>query len=136
MPAPQGSAVPPAAPGRAAPARAGGDGAAALARIEQLIGDAACRTDADCSTLAIGAKPCGGPERYLAWSRAVTDGRELAEWASAYSQARRAHHERSGLLSDCAVVPEPSVRCVRAAGEATGRCRAEPGGRNLPLLVR
>ena len=138
QPAASGPAAPTATPGRIAPApaRAGGDGAATLARIERLIGNAACRADSDCATLAIGAKPCGGPERYLVWSRAATDGRELAELASAFSQARRTAHERSGMLSDCAMVPEPAVRCVRADGEATGRCRGEPGGLNRPLQVR
>ena len=48
-----------------------------LARIRALVGDAPCGGDADCHTLALGARACGGPEAWLAWSSAHTPRGEL-----------------------------------------------------------
>src|SRR4051812_47210296 len=45
----------------------------ALAEISAQIGDAACSADSQCRTLAIGKKPCGGPESYVAWSALRSD---------------------------------------------------------------
>jgi hypothetical protein len=93
--------------------------------IERLIGDAACRDDGQCRALPLGAKPCGGPEAYVAWSTASTDARQLEALAARYREARSARNQRLGLVSDCAVVPEPPVRCVPVAGaNAGGRCQA------------
>ena len=41
-------------------------GANLAEQIKAEVGDAACDAPQQCQTLAIGAKACGGPERYLA----------------------------------------------------------------------
>lgn len=90
-----------------------------------MIGDAACRDDSQCRVMPLGAKPCGGPEAYVAYSTARTDERQLEALASRYREARSARNQRLGLVSDCSVVPEPAVRCVPVAGQdAGGRCQA------------
>ncbi|MBI5720233.1 MAG: hypothetical protein HZC37_21375 [Burkholderiales bacterium] len=95
--------------------------------ILRLVGSAACRDDSQCRALPLGAKPCGGPEGYVAWSTAATDERQLEALAARYKDARQARNQRLGLMSDCAVVPQPPVRCVPAAGAAAGgRCEAQP----------
>jgi hypothetical protein len=113
----------------AAPPRAAvpDDSAAELrGEIVRLIGSAACRDDSQCRALPLGSKPCGGPEGYVAWSTAQTDARLLEALASRYKDARQARNQRLGLMSDCAVVPEPPVRCVPVADAtaAGGRCQA------------
>jgi hypothetical protein len=100
--------------------------------IVRLIGTSACRDDGQCRALPLGSKPCGGPEGYLAWSTAATDARQLEALASRYKAARQAHNQRLGLMSDCAVLPEPAVRCVRAVGAAA----AAGDGVCQPLSVR
>lgn len=93
--------------------------------IERVIGDAACRDDSQCRVLPLGAKPCGGPEAYLAYSTERTDVRQLKALASRYEEARSIRNQRLGLVSDCSVLPEPAVRCVPVAGQsAGGRCQA------------
>jgi len=93
--------------------------------IVRLIGPAACRDDSQCRALPLGSKPCGGPEGYVAWSTAATDGRQLEALAARYKDARQARNQRLGLMSDCSVVPEPAVRCVPAAEAGTGgRCQS------------
>ncbi|MBC8055009.1 MAG: hypothetical protein H7Y61_00350, partial [Rhizobiales bacterium] len=58
-------------------AHAGGPGetnpGTAMARVRALIGAAGCESDAQCRSIGIGTKACGGPEFYLAWSIAGTD---------------------------------------------------------------
>jgi hypothetical protein len=117
-----GSAAPP----RSVEDREGGDATAAMrADIVRLVGDAACTDDTQCRALPLGSKPCGGPEAYIAWSTAGTDAGQLEALAQRYKQARTARNQQLGLVSDCAVVPEPPVRCVRVtAGASTGRCTA------------
>lgn len=127
--APAGTAparVPESGPTRALPAP--DDAVRLLAQMRQLIGNAACHSDAQCRTLAIGAKACGGPEAYLVWSTQSTDPTPLQRLAAQHRQAREAHNQRQGLASDCAVVPEPAVRCMPLPGDNVGgQCRAATG---------
>ncbi|MFT7722134.1 MAG: hypothetical protein QM788_04810 [Roseateles sp.] len=98
-----------------------------LAReLRALIGDAACTSDAQCRTLPVGAKACGGPAGYLAWSTAGTDAQRLAALAARQREAHRRENEASGLRSNCAVVMDPGAACV------AGRCQLSSslGGRN------
>jgi hypothetical protein len=92
------------APGRAGPA-------ATLAEIRALVGEAACTADADCHSLPLGAKPCGGPESWLAWSSAHTPAVQLQALAERYRAERQAEARASGLMSDCRFVADPGAAC-------------------------
>ena len=84
----------------------------------------------------MGSKPCGGPEGYLAWSVVGTDAAQLETLAQRYALARHERNQRSGLMSDCAIVPEPALRCVVPEG-AGGRCETVPGrGGSSSLMIR
>jgi hypothetical protein len=98
----------------AAPKRAGTQGESAaqhFARLQALIGEAPCDSDDQCRTIGVGAKACGGPGRYLAWSTRNVKPAELEAQAQAYAQAVRAENERSGLVSDCSLVTDPGALC-------------------------
>lgn len=106
-------------------------GDVAMAPVEQLIGTAACSTDADCRTIALGEKACGGPMLYRAWSSRHTDAQALTSAASRYTATQRARTEASGMASNCARVDDPGARCVTpiaddasaaSARRAIGRC--------------
>lgn len=102
-----------------------------LAAIDALIGSARCRDDGQCRIVGIGANPCGGPERYLAWSIVVTDADALRRLAARHAEQRQRLHEQTGMSSVCVVLPEPAVRCDRPAADAEGRCvlvRPAPAG--------
>jgi len=92
--------------------------------IRALIGDAACSSDAQCRTIGVGAKACGGPQAYLAWSTARTDEGALRAAAEEQASARRDDLARSGMVSTCSIVPDPGAVC--SAG--TCRLRSSPGG--------
>ena len=100
------------------------------ASVEALIGDAACDSDAQCHTIAVGAKACGGPQRYLAWSSRRTDGATLRSTAEREALAARAKAESSGLMSNCAMVKDPGAYCAAvdvAIGSAASGASARAG---------
>lgn len=83
-----------------------------LAReLRTAIGPAACSADSQCRTLPVGAKACGGPAGYLAWSTSTGDLTRLAEMAARQAQAERKEQEASGMQSNCAVVTDPGAVC-------------------------
>jgi len=100
-----------------------------LAAIEREIGDAACETSAQCRTIGVGAKACGGPQAYLAWSSEVSDPARLAALVSGHREARRLEVERSGLLSDCRITPDPGAACTGRASDGKRVCQLGQRGR-------
>lgn len=82
-----------------------------LKQIEAEIGDAACSSDQQCRTLALGAKACGGPDRYIAWSTARSKADKLAALGERYKAERMAENMRSGALSNCMFEVDPGAQC-------------------------
>jgi len=107
----------PAKPKPAAPAS--GD---TLAQIRALIGDAACTDSSQCRTIGIGARACGGPQAYLAWSSAKTDGAALAVLGERFKKEREAAIAASGEMSTCQFLPDPGATC------RNGTCQLNPVG--------
>ena len=95
------------APAKPAPA-AGTD---TLARIKALVGTPSCSSDAQCHTLALGARPCGGPDSYLPWSSAHTPEAELRALGDAYKEQQRAANAASGMMSTCRFLVDPGATC-------------------------
>lgn len=93
---------------------------ASMERIRALIGDAACDSDAQCRTIAIGAKACGGPEYYLAWSTKRTEAAALRDALQGDGAARRPESPSRGMRSDCALVTDPGAYCAPASSPASG----------------
>jgi hypothetical protein len=98
-----------------------------LARIEAERGDAACDTNAQCHSIAVGSKACGGPERYMAWSSRNNDGTRLRALVAEHAAARKADDAKAGMASTCSFVTDPGATC--AAGHCVLRAAgAGPGG--------
>lgn len=128
---PQASAPVAAAP--AAPAAA--DGAQLMSRLRALAGQGGCTDTAQCHTVAVGAKACGGPEAYLPWSGAdPATAPQVAALAAQFTAARRALNQAApAMASDCRLVPDPGALCVKAApAAAAGKCVLRPSGTGDP----
>ena len=93
-----------------------------LAQIQAEVGAAACDSTQQCQTLAIGAKACGGPERYLAWSSKDYDGKKLKALAQAQAEASRKQQQADGMMSTCSIVTDPGATCE------AGRCVLQKSG--------
>jgi hypothetical protein len=100
--------------------------------VRTLIGDAACQSDAQCATIGIGAKACGGPAAYVAWSSWRTDGEKLRAAAEQQAQAQRQNLAASGRVSNCMVETDPGAYCAFTQGNTVGVCRLR--NRTVPGL--
>ncbi len=102
------TAAQPAASSVPAPSAGGED----MAQLRQLVGDAGCSDDGQCRTLAWGHTACGGPERYVAWSTARSDGAALQKLAQTHAERQKQAQEKKGMVSNCAYVADPGAQCV------------------------
>jgi len=93
-----------------------------MSKIQAEVGDAACDGPQQCHSIAIGSKPCGGPDAYLAWSSKRTDEKRLRSLAEQHALARKDENLRNDMLSTCVFETNPGVTC-RAA-----RCTLRPRG--------
>lgn len=92
-------------------------------QIVARIGEARCDAPAQCHSIGVGAKSCGGPAGYLAWSSKTTpDEAALKALVERHAKAQREEQERAGMLSNCQYLPDPGARCV------AGRCQLNTSG--------
>lgn len=94
-----------------ATASAAPDEAALQARLRSAIGDAACTDDAQCRTLAVGEKSCGGPEAWWAFSVTGAQAAQLPGWAAELTVLSRQRQQRSGMVGNCQYQPDPGAVC-------------------------
>ncbi len=80
--------------------------------IRASIGKAACTRDDECKTMAYGEKSCGGPREYLLFSTHETDMEQLKTKVSRYNLLDQQRNALSSLVSDCAFVEEPVLKCL------------------------
>ena len=102
--------------------------ASLMAPIKTLIGDAECDHPDQCHAVGIGAKACGGPGGYLAWSVKNTDQAALMAAVNAQVQAQKAANRTGGLMSDCSIVMAPTATCRPRASDGKKTCQLGQGG--------
>lgn len=107
--APAAPSTPTAHTGHATPPAGGQD---SLSRIRALIGKASCSDNSQCRTLPVGARACGGPETYLAYSAAGGQDAALRTLAERYQKERQAQNASSGMVSTCVFMPDPGAVCT------------------------
>lgn len=101
------------AAGPAATPEPQGEGAAPLlARIRTLAASASCTEASQCKSVAIGARACGGPEGYLAYSTTLTNPAQLLALVLHHAEQQRAKVASAGLLSTCAMLSDPGATCL------------------------
>lgn len=101
--------APPAAP--PTPAPVAGKTEQLWQKIQAANADLSCATQSDCHTIGAGAKACGGPERYLAWSSKNSDGAALKALVAQHAAARRADDKREHMMSTCSMISDPGASC-------------------------
>ncbi|MBA5690423.1 hypothetical protein [Rugamonas apoptosis] len=115
-----------AAPAPAVPA----DSATLMRQIQAELADNGCDSERQCHTIAIGAKACGGPEAYRAWSDRHNDGGRLKQLAAQHAAARRAEDLRDRMMSTCSYVSDPGATCQ------AGHCVPRPLTVGAPPLAQ
>ncbi|MBL4723953.1 MAG: hypothetical protein JKY73_00815 [Lutibacter sp.] len=80
--------------------------------VEQLITTGNCTENANCSYIAFGSKPCGGPWSFLVYSTNI-DTDLLISKVSNYNQLENEYNIKWGIISDCSTpTPPTSVECI------------------------
>ena len=96
-------------------------------KIEAEIGDPVCEQSQQCEILPLGVKPCGGPWRYLVYSKSVSNTELLTEFADQYRGLNEAYNTAEQLVSDCMLVSPPAVSCTM------NRCALEVNPSMIPV---
>ena len=71
-----------------------------------------CKADTDCASLAMGSKPCGGPWKFVLYSKKNTKLSSLKKKLADYNKLDQKVNESQQLMSDCSVTLEPEPKCV------------------------
>jgi hypothetical protein len=103
------------APAPSASSGVSGELDAANARLDAALNNAsACSTDTECRAIPVGARACGGPTGYRAYSTksaASADIDTLVQRQRELSaEAARASHR----FSPCFMLPDPGARCYQS----------------------
>lgn len=85
------------------------------AQLRVQIGPAACTVDSDCRALPIGARACGGPDRFLPYSVRGTDEAALARLAADHTRLSADLLREQGSMGACVVAETPTPYCDRSA---------------------
>ncbi len=112
-------------------ARASDDAVTAGRReVSQLLA-LGCTQTAECATVGVGARSCGGPEVFLAYSLRDTPAAALQAAVQRHATLRRKQLEERGEMSTCDVLPDPGAQCA-----APGQCQLRPqrGGASGTLM--
>jgi hypothetical protein len=93
--------------------------AEAAARLRQeiaaVISDASwCRNIVNCRVIGLGARPCGGPEEYVAFSIWNNTGDELRNLVTEYNLLKEELMLDSDEVGTCEVLPKPNADCVQS----------------------
>lgn len=81
--------------------------------LQKLVGDAPCANLVHCRVLALGTRPCGGANEYVAYS-SITANKDLLEskafeYGFLHEEVMRSRKEAGGT---CEVLPQPRAMCV------------------------
>lgn len=80
--------------------------------IDKMSNQLSCENAADWKFVAIGSKPCGGANGYIAYSSKINEALFL-EKVAMFNQKQRAFNVKCNLISDCmALLPPKSIECV------------------------
>ena len=80
------------------------------AKIEKLVADKRCQTDSDCDSAPMGYRSCGGPDRYVIFSKRKTRRDALNRAIKEFNAVdKRSKAETMGI---CAVEMQPAIACT------------------------
>jgi len=77
--------------------------------IDEEIGEPRADSINQCSYIAFGSKPCGGPWTFLVYSTARTDEPKLQRLVREFNALQKKINEEEHLASDCSVPSPPEL---------------------------
>ncbi|KFZ28340.1 hypothetical protein IDAT_10085 [Pseudidiomarina atlantica] len=89
-------------------------------QIRSMIGMAYADNLEQCKLAAIGHRPCGGPEYYMAYSTAALDEQVLLKLIDEHRELQTAFQQDNDIVGTCEMISKPLVVLNG------GRCLAQP----------
>jgi hypothetical protein len=84
------------------------------ARLDGMLKAASrCTSDAECRTVPVGGKACGGPTGYRAYSTKGADPAAVEALAQKEHELAMAEARASGRVSNCMILADPGAACVQ-----------------------
>ena len=80
--------------------------------ISVIVGEAACSEQTECRLIGLGAKPCGGPWKYLIYSSVETDTTGLKEKVKEYNDWNLEINKTYGYFSYCTMAELAELECL------------------------
>jgi hypothetical protein len=80
--------------------------------VNNLVQDLSCTDSSACASIGVGAKPCGGPWRYLVYSKATVNEKELTALVADLNAYEEGFNKQEGIISDCDLVREAQPGCI------------------------
>lgn len=93
--------------------------------INALVGTPTADSAQACAVVGYGSKPCGGPSRWLIYSRQVTDDEILLPLVERYNRLTEQFNQQQGLMSDCAVLEPVQTQLINGVCVAGSRHLSE-----------
>jgi hypothetical protein len=84
-----------------------------------------CSSDADCASLPMGSKPCGGPWKYVLYSKKNSKVPALKKKLSEYNKLDQKINEAQQVMSDCSMALEPNLKCEKSMCVDTANANSE-----------
>ena len=80
--------------------------------VEEMAQDRSCSETSACASLPLGSKPCGGPWRYLIYSKERVDETELQAKVAELGAYECEYNREYQVLSTCDLEPGVASECV------------------------
>jgi len=73
--------------------------------------DNQCATSEDCTTVAVGARACGGPNGYAVYSIKSSNAQDIRLWAQLTTTLEHQYNTENSVMSICSIVIPPEPVC-------------------------
>lgn len=80
--------------------------------IETFAKNKACAGGDDCKVIEMGARPCGGPSRFIIYALSKTDEKQLTEKITAYTNLEKELNIKYNRTGTCIALTPPTVDCL------------------------
>lgn len=80
-------------------------------QLANLIENKGCDQNEQCKIVGLGARPCGGFERYEVYSTQHANQKLVETLANNITQQQKQQNKESGMVSICQHVSEPNAIC-------------------------
>lgn len=100
--------------------------------VMELTRPLTCKSNKDCATLEMGTKPCGGPWKYVLFSKKNKKVSALKKKITDYNKIDQKINEATQVMSDCMMMLPPEPKCLNKVCTDTAKRGTSRGSQKKP----